>query len=314
METGYVNDIWGQHIKTIGNTFNTAVLGGDDIFTTEPEFYKAVFSTDFSSFELGEKVETDVMHSLLGSGIFNSNGDLWKFHRSLSRPFFSRDRISDFTIFARHADETMAKLAMTGGKPVDLQELVGRFTIETSCEFLFGVDARVFSSQTAEFTRAFEGVLDSTVVRFRLYPLWPWLELFSNRTRSGISIVDTFVEEILRIKKGEKGTLLDHLMGITNDRELIKGELVNFLLAGRDTTSCTITFMCYLLAQHTSIFSKLRREVLDTVDEEAHPTPEQIKGMKYLWAVINETLRFVQLYLYARLNEELEQTLSTRGS
>ena len=35
---------------------------------------------------------------ILGSGVFNADGDIWKFHRGITRPFFSRDRISDFDV------------------------------------------------------------------------------------------------------------------------------------------------------------------------------------------------------------------------
>lgn len=35
---------------------------------------------------------------------FLSLGDMWKFHRSMTRPFFSRDRISAFDNFERHAE------------------------------------------------------------------------------------------------------------------------------------------------------------------------------------------------------------------
>jgi len=48
---------------------------------------------------------------------------MWKFHRSMTRPFFSHDRIGHFNIFDRHAEDaiTQMKLRFRAGHPVDFQ-------------------------------------------------------------------------------------------------------------------------------------------------------------------------------------------------
>ena len=64
------------------------------------------------------------MNTVLGTGVFNADGDLWKcagesfslhasrseilsflcrFHRTMTRPYFTKDRISHFEMFDRHA-------------------------------------------------------------------------------------------------------------------------------------------------------------------------------------------------------------------
>lgn len=99
LDKGYVNDAWALFVEAMGNTFNMALMGKDDIFTTGPDNYKTVFSTDFYSFELGPH-DRDIIQFILGLGVFNSNGELWKFYRGMSRLFFSRDRVTDFEILA----------------------------------------------------------------------------------------------------------------------------------------------------------------------------------------------------------------------
>ena len=39
--------------------------------------------------------------ALLGTGVFTSDGEMWKFHRGMTRPFFSKDRIAHYDIFDR---------------------------------------------------------------------------------------------------------------------------------------------------------------------------------------------------------------------
>jgi len=91
------------------------------------------------------------------------------------------------------------------------------------------------------------------------------------------------------VNEGE--TLLDHLVGCTDDRIVIRDECVNILIAGRDTTASTLTFALYMLAQNSHVLQKLRAEVLSHVGKERNPTYQDIRDMKYLRAFINEVLR-----------------------
>ena len=75
------------------------------------------------------------------------------------------------------------------------------------------------------------------------------------------------------------------------DRDIIHDETVNILLAGRDTTASALTFAIYRLAEHPDILQRLRQEILDVVGSSRRPSYEDIRNMKYLRAVINETLR-----------------------
>ena len=62
-----------------------------------------------------------------------------------------------------------------------------------------------------------------------------------------------------------------------------------------------------MLSQHHDVLQKLREEILSTVGESRRPTIEDMKAMKYLRAVINETLRLypavcVTIFLALTLN------------
>jgi len=63
------------------------------------------------------------MGPLLGHGIFNTDGAPWKFHRSMSRPFFVRERVQHFQIFDRHANDAVGQIRdrLREGIPVDIQ-------------------------------------------------------------------------------------------------------------------------------------------------------------------------------------------------
>ncbi|KAF8600071.1 CYP63 cytochrome P450 monooxygenase-like protein [Ceratobasidium sp. AG-I] len=333
-EVDYCGGAWSSLVEKHGNTFNTRLFGEDQILTTEPENIKAILSTEFTSFEKG-KMFKDKMFSVLGTGVFNSDGDMWKFHRSMSRPYFTRDRISHFDLFARHSDAAINKLLARLSEPphpnlpsaIDFQDVVARFTLDSGTEFLFGRDVHSLDAplpypkapptdDSASFAAAFGRAQDLLIHRFSLAHLWPWMEMTWDRTAKDMGVIDEYVKPILREKleekkrgggklkvlvgeEGEKGTaleegedtLLDHLVQFTDDETVIKDEIVNILVAGRDTTAATLTFAVYLLATNPEVMAKLRKEIIEHVGPSNYPTSDDFREMKYLRAVINETLR-----------------------
>ena len=59
------------------------------------------------------------------------------------------------------------------------------------------------------------------------------------------------------------------------------------MIAGRDTTAATLTFVIYFLSMYPDVMDRLRKEVLDKVGAGKRPTYDDIREMKYLRAVIN---------------------------
>jgi cytochrome P450 len=77
----------------------------------------------------------------------------------------------------------------------------------------------------------------------------------------------------------------------TRDPKVIRDQLVAVLLAGRDTTAATLSWALYELSRNTEIWTRLRSEVLSVVGPDRQPTYEDIKSLKYVSNILNETLR-----------------------
>ncbi|KAI1783318.1 cytochrome P450 [Ganoderma leucocontextum] len=289
---------------------------------------QTILATDFNSYEKGPMLYRQ-LNALLGSGVFNSDGDMWKFHRTMTRPFFSKDRITHFDIFDRHAEHALDKVAsrLKEGVPVDWQDIVSRFTMDSATEFLFGKDVRSLDAPipypststrhavvTTEvhpadrFVRSFQDGLEATAMRGRFLQSYPLFEFWGDKVEKHLGEVHKFIDPIVgaalrrkaeRQRAGEDiekdvrddETLLEHLVKFTDDGKMLKDETLNILLAGRDTTACTLTFSVFALAEHPAVLERLRKEVLDVVGPTRRPTYEDIRGMKYMRAFINEVLR-----------------------
>jgi len=112
--------------------------------------------------------------------------------------------------------------------------------------------------------------------------------------------VGRYVERCLTIdlekrKEERKGKyiFLDALAEQYSDKAVLTDQLLNILLAGRDTTAGFLTFTIWFLCRNKRVWQKLRAEVLEHVGEDARPTWEIIKDMKYLKYVLNESLRLL---------------------
>ncbi|KAI1786673.1 cytochrome P450 monooxygenase pc-3 [Ganoderma leucocontextum] len=329
-ETGYPSDMFDFGFGQCGAPiFQFNVFWDMQYSTQDPNVVKAVLATDFQNYEKGEMFHhfTD---SLFGTGVFNSDGEMWKFHRSMSRPFFSRERISHFDLFDRHADTALSKIRERSQANIafDFQELIARFTLDSATEFLFGNCVHSLHSpmpypngmsphNTVEepksikekFPHAFATAQLIVSERPRVGWLWPLKELFKSKTDEPMSIVDAFIDPLLQeaLRKKEEHekagigidvnegqddeALLDHLVKQTSDYKILHDETLNILLAGRDTTAAALTFGVYLLCQHPHILKRLREEIAEHVGFQRRPTYDDVRNMKYLRAFLNETLR-----------------------
>ncbi|KAJ7181145.1 cytochrome P450 monooxygenase pc-1 [Mycena filopes] len=327
---GYPADGLTETIAELGPVVNTRVLWMDTILTVWPEHIKIILATDFNNYVKGERFQFNV-GSVLGTGVFNSDGEMWKFHRNITRPFFSRDRISHFDMFDRHASSVIGVIQdrMRGGYSIDFQDLVGRFTMDSATEFLFGAcvdslkanipyghnvafpppqSASTEAQLANKFIEAFNESMQVIAHREYVGPIWPLGEMWYDRTKAPMEVVSAFLDPIISAaiarkreaeaglaeeKKGEveAETLLDELLNSTSDPKVLKDETLNILLAGRDTTMHVTTMVVYFLSMYPDVCARLREEVLTHVGPTRRPTYDDIKDMKFLRAVINESMR-----------------------
>lgn len=77
---------------------------------------------------------------------------------------------------------------------------------------------------------------------------------------------------------------------------MLRHEILNIMLAGRDTTAAALTFCMYMLCMYPNARDRLRAEILERLGTDARPTPEDIRDMKYLRAFINGELAMLEIH------------------
>ncbi|KAK0731639.1 cytochrome P450 [Lasiosphaeris hirsuta] len=325
-----------SHVE--GWTVETRLIGRRIVFTADPENVKAILATQFGNYGKGKPFH-DEWKAFLGDSIFTTDGDLWHNSRQLIRPQFIKDRVSDLQCFedkmqtlfraianggALDGEDQPVDMAAGNGKPVDISDLFFRFTLDSATEFLLGKDVKSLSTPRQAFAEAFAEAQRVQSITSRAGPLSPLMprKKFNDAMKVINTFIDQYIDRALELSpdelagktKSDAGyTFLHALAGFTRDRKVLHDQLIAVLLAGRDTTASTLSWTLYELARTPDAVAKLRAEILSVVGPDRAPTYDDLKGMKYLQNVMNETLR---LYPSVPFNVRLalKDTVLPRGA
>jgi len=246
------------------------------------------------------------MKPVFGHGIFTTDGKQWSRSRALLRPTFAKESISNLVVMETHFQHLLKRIPRDGST-VDLQELFFCLTMDSATEFLFGhsvnSQSNVGLGATAISDAAFvESYTYTQLEASHNVRLGPFSKFNYNRRanearRTVFAYVDRYIDIALqKIQKRDDSdfgdgkahpyVFLNEIANLTTDRQVLRDQVLNILLAGRDTTASLLSNMFFMLARNPGIWQKLRAEVSKLNGE--LPTYSDLRGMKYLHQCVNE--------------------------
>jgi cytochrome P450 len=195
-----------------------------------------------------------ITYPMFGDGIFTQEGDAWKHSRQILRPQFQHKQYEHLIVFNEAIDDLLVAIekSIDSKGVVDLQPHFFRFTLDTTTAFLFGESVRsLVAPQSAgeqTFAEAFNTAQEYVAKRFRLLDLY-WL-IGGRKFRESCEKVNKFADRIIdknlsRERTSEnrgKYVFLDSVAENTPNRAALRGQIVNILAAGRDTTACLLSW------------------------------------------------------------------------
>lgn len=296
-----------QRFQRYGNTFRFHQLLAPRILTIDQQNVKEVL-TRVDDFGVG-KQRAEAFEPLIGHGIFTADGEEAARLRKLVKPCFAWGRSDKVSMFESHVQNLIARLPQNERDPVDLAPLFAALTMDVSTEFLFDESTSVLSSQSAasagtKFSEAFDRGQKGVIKAFALGWLANLLPGMRAREEQGVvrDFMNQYVERAKSLRDSKMGqqepdkkseySFLEAISQQIDDPELIRGALLNLLLAGRDTTASLLSNLFFVLARRPEIYQTLAREVTSvTPDPSQPPTLANLKSAKYLRACIDESLR-----------------------
>jgi cytochrome P450 len=252
---------------------------------------------------------------MFGYGIFSDNNERWEHSRALLRPQFARQNITDLDALERHCQNLMRHFnidSSSWSQQVDLAPMFFRLTLDSATEFLFGqsVDSQLlalpgYQDQLPQggdqlnwlnFGNAFDSGMAHIATKFRFNDLY-WIYNPSELKRNIKEVhefADYFVQKVLDTRKQNyrdekeqqsdqkkaRYVFAEELAQATQDPIELRSQLLHILLAGRDTTAGLLGAIFYHLALNPTIYSKLRKAVLEDFGPYEQPRNMDFAGLK----------------------------------
>ena len=247
---------------------------------------------------MGLGVRRPACYPFFGEGIFTQDGPAWKHSREMLRRQFARVQAKDLENFTDQVEALISTFRKSKGV-VDLQPAFFHFTLATTTLLLFGESIETLSeAEQTEFAEHFDSATWKTAVRLPLAHLSFLYNTPSYRKSCKIvrRYADRFIEKAFqyaeyhgRDEATQKHPFIFDLYSEYQDRSLVRDQLVNVLLAGRDTTACTMSWTVFHLVRHPEMLKRLREEIMEVAGSETVITRSHTKNMTYLNAVLNES-------------------------
>ncbi|KAE8664941.1 Cytochrome P450 86A2 [Hibiscus syriacus] len=327
-----LHDWISDNLRACGGTYQTCICAvpflakkqGLVTVTCDPKNLEHILRTRFDNYPKGPTWQA-VFHDLLGQGIFNSDGDTWLFQRRTAALEFTTRTLKQ--AMARWVSRAIKfrfcpilEEAQNKTEPVDLQDVLLRLTFDNICGLAFGKDPQTCAQQLLEnsFASAFDRATEASLQRFILPEvLWKikkWLRLGLEATLSrSVLHINHYLSDVIVTRKQEllsqqkDGNPHDDLLSRfmrkkeSYSDEFLQQVALNFILAGRDTSSVALCWFFWLITQHPTVEDKILREIstvlietrgIDTLTWLDEPLGfEELDRLIYLKAALSETLR-----------------------
>lgn len=291
-------------------TYRSTALGQTIIDTCDPKNIQAVLALNFRDWSLGED-RRRAFSPLLGNGIFAADGAEWHSSRVALRPSFTGDHLTKVKNFEKHFQKLL-EVINHSPESLDLSELFFGFTLDLATEVFFGKSYDSLETEKSPergetrssiFAQAFnkcQRVMADNLVMGRLGPLVAGSEgrkQFQHDCDVVLSFVEDAVNDAMQDLQANQGetdrfVFLHDLLAKGHDPTDVKYELVNILVAGRDTTASLLSDLWFMLARRADIYTNLRGEVVEKLgSDKMVPSLQDLNDMPYLHACVNEALR-----------------------
>ncbi|HET6731927.1 cytochrome P450 [Mycobacterium sp.] len=239
-----------------------------------------------------------------GDGLFTAYNDEPNWHKAhnLLMPAFSQAAMRRYhSVMLDAAGELAAHWDTRAGadQTVDVSADTTRVTLETIGRCAAGYSFGAFESDATHpfvehMISGLKGADRAGVLRAS------WLPKFLARReerkvqRDGDhmnAVADDIVAKRREEGLGHHDDLLEIMLASDLDSANIRYQLINFLVAGHETTSGALSFALYYLSRHPQVFARARAEVDKVWGADEAPAFELVAKLRYIRRVFDEALR-----------------------
>lgn len=241
------------------------------------------------------------------------DGESWSTQRKLASHEFSTKLLRDFVVKTLQGEVEsrlipLLEEAAENGDVLDLQDVLRRFSFDIVCKVSLGTDPCCLdmSRPVPPLVKGFDTASEISAMRGMAPVFLVWktkraLNIGSEKTlKEAVKLVRDCVSDIIRNKRNNKPSVVEEnhdlltrlLLASHDDEEVIRDMVISFIMAGRDTTSASMTWLFWLLSEHESVEREIIASVLDGGGGgEKELDYEGLKEMNYIKACLCESMR-----------------------
>lgn len=284
----------------------------------DPDLINTIAIKQFDNFCDHRNFANKEIERLVSRNLFGLKGNYWREMRKVLSPTFTSSKMKMmFELMCQCADNFTACMANTSkfGKTINVKEEMCKYSNDVVASCAFGISVDSFKYPNNEFyvlgrkAMNFEGILS---MKFFVNMNFPKLAKFL-KLRLFSKNVENFFRNLVRdtVKiRDEKGiTRPDMIQLMMENRDIATGPVLDidemtaqafvFFLGGFESVSTMMCFLVHELAANPDVQDKLRAEIEQVLEKnDGKPTYEAINSMKYLDAVVCETMRLYPLGVF----------------
>ncbi|MFW5438051.1 bifunctional cytochrome P450/NADPH--P450 reductase [Paenibacillus apiarius] len=249
----------------------------------------------------------DNVRAFAGDGLFTSETDdlNWKKAHNILLPSFSRTAMRGyFDMMLDLATQLIQKWSrLNPDECVEVPEDMTRLAMDTIglCGFNYRFNS-FYRDQPHPFVTSMVRALDEAMNQAQRLGIQDKLMIKTRRQfMQDIDVMFSLVDKIIAERKArghqETDDLLAHMLqgkdpdtGEALDDANIRYQIITFLVAGHETTSGLLSFALYFLLNNRDKLQKGYEEV-DRILTDPVPTYAQVKNLKYIRMILDESLR-----------------------
>lgn len=310
-------------VEESGELFKINFVGKEFVVSANPDFNNKILRLRPDTFKRFSKID-EILKEMGVDGVFNAEGDTWRRQRKpIAEALSVRNVRAFYPIIFSKTEKILEKFKEYSkkGTIVDVQKEFMAFTIDITTEIAFGHKLDTINNKSNSFQKHLEVIFPMINTRVTApFPIWRYFKkekdkILDQSLKSIEKVIYEFIDDAKRRMvenpklREQPSNFLEALLVENEDAnftdEEIYGNVFTMLLAGEDTTSNSLSWTIFYLAQHPEIVVKIRGEAKDVYENKDIPgVYEDIELLKYANAVVQEGMRLKpttpQLYLEAK--------------
>lgn len=290
-----------EMFKRYGNAVKFSVGPYKVIALNDPAHHHWVLKENGENYIKGKAFEK--MEPVMGTGLLTAPNEIWRQNRAIVNPLFRLNRLPIYhQKITESCQEFIQKLKSRRNpdSSFDVHQSLMDLTLAIITRSIFDMD---FASDPKVAIAIHDFMIGMEAQLFHLFSWQKYIPIPKNlRALRALKYLDSIAYDLIAKRRNDfegRADLISLLIqasksagakGIT-DRYL-RDEVLNFLIAGHETTASALSFCLYQLTEHPEVLSRVQKEIQEVLGERDLKF-EDLERFEYLDKVINESMRIL---------------------